>query len=222
MWDAIASIGSSLLGGLFGGDDEKKTTSEVDYVKMAANAEAAGFNKLTALRNGGAAGFTTTMGSGPSLSSRVGDALTAGAQAWSNYDPLKADRSEAELALLNAQIGNLNAQTAATVAAGNTVSTRGNAALSKDEAPKLNIFGLPVQRDSSMFASADAVQQEFGEPGEWVVGVPSLAQSGLNAVLSGGQDFARSLGEKARETVRKNSPAPKKPRPTTWQLTPSW
>ena len=55
----IITAGAGLLGSLFG-SKKQTTTNEVNYVKMARNARAAGFNPLTALRNGGAAGFTTT------------------------------------------------------------------------------------------------------------------------------------------------------------------
>jgi len=62
---------SSLIGGalsLFGGRKQKDQVvkNEVDYGKMVSSATAAGFNPLTALRNGGSAGFTTT--TSPSLS----------------------------------------------------------------------------------------------------------------------------------------------------------
>lgn len=79
MFGELLSAGASLIGGLFGGDDEKKVTNEVDYRKMAKSATKAGFNPLTALRNGGAAGFTTTTSPSASLLpaalSQVGGAL---------------------------------------------------------------------------------------------------------------------------------------------------
>ena len=52
----------SIVGGVFGllGSKKQKTTSSVDYVSMARNAQKAGFNPLTAIRNGGSAGFTST------------------------------------------------------------------------------------------------------------------------------------------------------------------
>lgn len=70
MWGSIISAGASLLGGLFGKKKEK-VTNEVDYVKMAQNATAAGFNPLTAIRNGGSAGFTTTSSPTASLLPQV-------------------------------------------------------------------------------------------------------------------------------------------------------
>ncbi|RUW86529.1 hypothetical protein EOA35_35565, partial [Mesorhizobium sp. M8A.F.Ca.ET.023.01.1.1] len=99
-------LGGSLLSGLFGGGDQE-TTSHVDYKRMVTDAEAAGFNPLTAIRNGGSAGFTSTTTPGNPVGgalSRVGDWLT-------NFDPF-ADAERAQRGkLLDAQIANLNAET---------------------------------------------------------------------------------------------------------------
>lgn len=101
----MASVASSLIGG------SKKTTNTVDYKKLVRDAEAAGFNPLTALRNGGAAGFTTT--STPALSG-IADALGTAGNFLANFDPMADDRREQEYELVQAQIANLNASTAAT------------------------------------------------------------------------------------------------------------
>lgn len=61
IFGGLLSAGASLIGGLFGGGSKKQettTTNHVDYRRMVSEAEAAGFNPLTALRNGGAAGFS--------------------------------------------------------------------------------------------------------------------------------------------------------------------
>lgn len=72
MWPALISAGATLLGGLFGKKKElTTTTNSVDYKKMVTDAQAAGFNPLTVLRNGGAQGAsvqsTATTGGGPSM-----------------------------------------------------------------------------------------------------------------------------------------------------------
>lgn len=107
MIGALIGAGTSLLGGLFG-RKKQKTESSVDYVKMARSAEAAGFNPLTAIRNGGSAGFATTVHH-PGLSG-VGDAIsqiggTLGQALSKKYDPIEQKRDEVERALLDYQLG---------------------------------------------------------------------------------------------------------------------
>lgn len=99
----------SLIGKLFGGG-EKTTKNEVDYVKLVENAEKAGFNPLTALRNGGAAGFTAT--TTPALSSGevIGEAANTLGSFLQNFDPYADERREAEFGTANAQIHKLNEQ----------------------------------------------------------------------------------------------------------------
>lgn len=123
-WAPIITTGLSLLSGLFGKKKKEQpqvqtVQNEVDYVKMAANAEAAGFNPLTALRNGGAAGFSRSTGtvtgggtSGPSLSSVVVGAVSDGFNSWLNHDPFKEKRAQAEYDLMQAQLGHLADQSA--------------------------------------------------------------------------------------------------------------
>ena len=106
----LVSAGASVIGSIFG-NKPKKTTSSVNYVQMVRNAEAAGFNPLTALRNGGAAGFTTT--TTPALSSAevLSDVGNKVGQFLQDFDPMADDKREAEYALVQAQIANLNAST---------------------------------------------------------------------------------------------------------------
>lgn len=108
----LGAIAGPLIGGIFGGDKKTTTKSTVDYAQMVKSAEAAGFNPLTALRNGGAAGFSTSTssGGGPTFGSTLGNAVSAGVDAWQNFDPHKEERAEKEMSLLDAQIKNLNAE----------------------------------------------------------------------------------------------------------------
>ena len=118
MWGALIGAGASLLGGLFGGKSKKQettTTSHVDYKRMVREAEAAGFNPLTALRNGGAAGFSVSTGTIPAtpLSARIADGVSGAAQTFlANFDPFKDQQRETEFKLVEAQLANLNADTA--------------------------------------------------------------------------------------------------------------
>lgn len=79
---------------------------------MVKDATAAGFNPLTALRNGGAAGFSVT--SGPSLSSGqiAGQALQGVGNFLSNFDPFEDKMREVQYRTMQAQLENLQSQTA--------------------------------------------------------------------------------------------------------------
>ncbi|CAH0343308.1 hypothetical protein [Rhizobium sp. CECT 9324] len=108
---AIGAAGS-IIGGLFGSKKKKEetitdqtTTSEssVDYQAMADKAAAAGFNPLTAIRNGGTGGFvttqtrtqgknvTTTSGGGASIGAGIAD---AGAQIAPLFGSMSAARAD--------------------------------------------------------------------------------------------------------------------------------
>lgn len=114
-WGSIISAGASLLGSIFGGGSKKQettTVNRVDYKRMVRDAEAAGFNPLTALRNGGAAGFSISSSTTPAvpLSSRIADGLSAGTQSFlANFDPFADQKRELETRLVEAQIRNLTA-----------------------------------------------------------------------------------------------------------------
>ncbi|QCS37061.1 hypothetical protein [Tortoise microvirus 47] len=108
MLGAVGGVVSSI----FGSKDKKQTTtSEVDYVKMVQRAEAAGFNPLTALRNGGSAGFSTSTTTIPGLSAPevIGQSMGHVANFLQDFDPHAKQKKEAELEVAHAQIRNLNA-----------------------------------------------------------------------------------------------------------------
>lgn len=110
----IIGAGLGILGSLMNGDDEpKEVTSYVDYGRMVRDAEAAGFNPLTAIRNGGSAGFTTTTTPGLSSSAMVGRALGQAGNFIANFDPMADQKKELEYQLVEAQLANLQANTEA-------------------------------------------------------------------------------------------------------------
>ena len=100
---AIGALGS-VLGG------RKTTKSSVDYVALRKNAEKAGFNPLTALQNGGSAGFARVSGP-PALSSTeaIANVLGTAADTWFNRDKVAADaeKEALELALMRQELANL-------------------------------------------------------------------------------------------------------------------
>lgn len=109
---SLVGAGASLLGSIFGRKKKEETVNRVDYARMVQDAEAAGFNPLTALRNGGAAGFSVSTTPGTPLSTAIGQGLAAGTQSFlANFDPFADQKREAEYNLVQAQIANLNAST---------------------------------------------------------------------------------------------------------------
>ena len=109
----VGAVAGPLIGGLFGNKKKKETVSNtIDYVKLRENAEAAGFNPLTALRNGGGAGFTQThspvLSSGAYFANAVGDGLSRGIQAAFDYNPLDEEKSQLELQIMKGQLTRIN------------------------------------------------------------------------------------------------------------------
>lgn len=102
--------------------DEARAYSRDVYKHLVQDAEAAGFNPLTALRNGGGANYNAAAGMAP-LSrkapvrqavggSPVGDALTDfGNNFMQNFDPFADQKREQEYRLIESQIASLNAGT---------------------------------------------------------------------------------------------------------------
>ena len=129
MWGSIISAGATLAGGLFG-SKPKKQTSSINYVQMARNAEKAGFNPLTALRNGGSAGFTSTV-SHPGLSG-LGDAIAQvggqiGAAVSQKLDPIEQKRSQVESSLLDYQLQQIQSGALGVPRLGDVPSAAGSA-----------------------------------------------------------------------------------------------
>lgn len=108
MWQQIIGAGIGALGSLFGDDDEQTTTTTVDYKAMAKAAEKAGFNPLTAIRNGGSAGFTTTHTPALSMADRFGSMFQQLGNAIMAFDPRADERAALEDALTRARLDALN------------------------------------------------------------------------------------------------------------------
>lgn len=113
MLGALIGAGASLIGSLFGsGSKKQETANYVDYGRMVRDAEAAGFNPLTALRNGGAAGFTVSSTPAAPLSSRLADGVAGATNSFlANFDPFQDKQREIGFKLAEAQLANLQADT---------------------------------------------------------------------------------------------------------------
>lgn len=141
--------------------DEARTYSRRVLGDLVTDAEKAGFNPLTVLRNGGGAGYNAAASFQPALSvplsrtapvrraptSYMGDAVASAGNRIgdfiADFDPFADDKRELESQLVGAQIANLNASTAAfrsqsfnvptaTAGTGRTVTTQRAGMLSKD------------------------------------------------------------------------------------------
>lgn len=102
----LGAVVPKLVGGIFG--KSKPQTNTVDYARMVKDAQAAGFNPLTALRNGGSAGFTVT---NPALSSKefISDALSDGFNAALGYkqDEMDKEREKIQIDLMKEELAQM-------------------------------------------------------------------------------------------------------------------
>lgn len=183
----LISAGASLLGGLLGKKEEKQENT-VDYVKMVKWAEKAGFNPLTALRAGGAAGFTTTT-SHPALSAwgGIGDAIS---QVASAFDPENNARAKLQDDLMRAQLDNIQTETKQRMRSMEVPSKMGSTAVDWAGRPVPSLAAqvvggqnLPLEKLSVTdpfnsggayidrhTADAQYMGDRYGEPGEWLGG----------------------------------------------------
>lgn len=104
----IITGGLGLIGSLFG-KKKQTTTSTVNYYQMAKKAAEAGFNPLTAIRNGGSAGFTTTTSPTasmlPEALANLGGVL--GPALRKQLDPMEAKKRQLDTALVDYQLRQL-------------------------------------------------------------------------------------------------------------------
>lgn len=222
MIPALISAGASILGSVLGG---KKSSNRINYKQMVRDAEAAGFNPLTALRNGGSAGYM--QGGNPTALSRIGDGLGQFGNFIANFDPLQDDKREAEFQLVQAQIANLNADTSNKVKFGQVPSyTAGNKARVMGEgvahgqsfksaavvlppsagAPQTPTVEKPTvtnpyPTDSGVtvnpaLSDASSWEERYGEPGDWIGGVLTLLGDGATWVNDWQQGLKRAADER--------------------------
>lgn len=109
-WGPIIGAGISAISSLFGDDDEKTTETTINYKKMAREAEKAGFNPLTAIRNGGSAGFVTTHHPALSMEDRLGGVFSTLGNALMSFDSRAEERAELENKMLQAQLEQIGRQ----------------------------------------------------------------------------------------------------------------
>lgn len=183
MIGALITAGASLLGGLFGSKKKKETTktetvSKVDYKAMREGAEAEGFNPLTALRNGGSAGFSssTSTTTSPTVSSMPGALASIGGILGEAFekkiDPLEAKKRQLDTALVDYQLRQLKQGPTAALYPGSTYTgTKVNRQLVAGLGPSVGkVAASPATRDNPRGYQQQPAQQTmlFGDkPGAW-------------------------------------------------------
>lgn len=191
------AVAGPLIGGLFGGGSQKQKSS-IDLKGLVKDAEKAGFNPLTVLRNGGAAGYSQTTIPALSASSFIGEAVGAGFNALANFDPMADDKRELEFELVQAQLENLQADTAQRKAAsfGPGIPTYTAGTRSRAVAAQLSTAIPPTQTPlepgrnavtapwktleiDPTVPDASSWAERYGEPGEWLFGFPMTTGADL-------------------------------------------
>lgn len=222
-WGAIIGAGAGLVGKLFGGGDDKKESSRVNYKQMVRDAEAAGFNPLTVLRAGGAAGYTQT--SHPALSSYnpLGAVAEAIGTVAMNYDGEADRRRAAEYDLLQAQLGNIQADTRLKMRSLEVPVRSGSQAVDQTGRPiksasgdlglpgSISVGDLSVTNPFGAGSVNPAVPDgqhwgdRYGEPGEWLGGAYVMAQdAAYNLKAAAPLGTSKSFTERAHDVW--NSP----------------
>lgn len=198
MLGALITAGAGLLSSLFGSKSKKETTTNtVDYARMVRDAEAAGFNPLTALRNGGAAGFTTSTTGATPFGARLADGVAGAAQDFfANFDPFADKRKEQEARLVEAQIANLGASTAQMNRVGLGSVPTYTAGQQKRK------FGSTVAKGQTFKSVADALPASAGDPQTPTVEKPTVTNpyptdSGIriNANMPDAATYEQRYGE---------------------------
>lgn len=155
---AISAVGN-VASKLFGGGS--KSSGRIDLKQLVKDAERAGFNPLTVLRNGGAAGYQQTHHPAFSTAEVVGEALGGIGNTIAGYDPHAEARRTLETDLAKAQIANLQADTAAR--------------------NRASIGGVPTWTGSSVKHTGPALSQNL--PGVGTVNstlMPTIEQPGAS------------------------------------------
>ena len=151
------------------------TTTSIDFVAMRKAAEEAGFNPLSALRSGAAAGFmqTSSQVSYPVLSSisPFGEGLQAigGALSAFQWDPLADQRAAVEYDIAKETLTNLRGQNMSfqvpSYQGSSRVRTSGGFAVAEPE-PLIaaRVGGIQVQ-PASGWSNAQEIEDRYGDGG---------------------------------------------------------
>lgn len=208
----LSAAAPSIVSGLFGSNDQT-TTSTVDYEQMVQSAEAAGFNPLTALRNGGSSGFSTTTTSAQLSSGKfIADALGKGYEAFKDEKNAarNAEIERIELDTMRQNLKNLQLQEKAYTQPNfgfaiprveqytgqhesNSISDKGvspTVTVSNPDRTSISIGGVGVKPDHG-FSDAEEAEKRYGDVGGAIYG---LAVGGADLFESNKQKLKDYFG----------------------------
>ena len=194
--------------------DEAREYSRDVYKNLVIDAEEAGFNPLTALRNGGGANYNAAAGFAP-LSrkapvqqavggSPIGDAFNAVGDFITNFDPFKDQKREQEYRLVESQISALNASALSGASRGAASYATGG--LERRVSGQGGVLGKPAKWEAGDVSvtnpfktlevnpnasDASVWEDRYGEPGSWVGGV-----------VVGGRDVWHNAKRWSEKTVK--------------------
>lgn len=181
-----------------------KTENRINIQQLRDDAEAAGFNPLTIIRGGGLAGYGTSTSTSPALPDmRLSNAFQtfgSGIAQW-QFDPYSQRRSEAEIALAEAQIAQWGRTGVGSGMTFQTPKAVGSHPGYADPEPivraRLGLAGN-VDPDPGM-SNAQEVEDRYGDVASWVYGIGvgladllhwrwNAGKDRLSAVLSSGAE----------------------------------
>lgn len=224
MWGPIIQAGASIISSLFG---KKKSSNRINYKQMVADATAAGFNPLTALRNGGAAGYTSTSDATP-FASRLAEGLSSAADTFfQNYNPMEDKTRELGYEIMQQQLANLQA------AAPTPHKTKFGGVMVREAPPRQErLIGSGVKVGATKLLTdeqavpqtptveaptltnpwptstgwkvnpdlpdAATYEQRYGEPGDWIGGVLTFGGDAAKWIYDWQQGLKRDTDERRR------------------------
>ena len=214
---AAKAVLPSLVSGLFG--RSKNRAQGVDYKRLVSDAQNAGINPLTALRNGGTASYTRV----PQLSSNafVGEAMANGLETWFNREQIERDeeREQLENDILKEQLADLREQSKTVrqdanygygLTSGYEGSSHGTVAPQlvesrfgrdsgglrdsrRDGSPTPVVGGLATERNER-FSDAQKVEDRYGDVASWAYGLGVVGADAFSSAVREGQAFANRNG----------------------------
>lgn len=122
-----------------------------------------------------ARGVHSTMSGSERFASKAMEGLAL-ERAQLQNDQLKLDILASRNKLLS-QAGTAKPVPTDTMVVNDSVDNQPRTAMVSPPSPDVEtvkLFGLPLQRNPRLFSSGQTAQDEFGEPGEWITGLPAM------------------------------------------------
>ena len=192
-WSAVASVGSSLIGGLFGQSAQNKSLDwQKKYARnrisyTVADAKKAGIHPLAALGSSAAGTMGSPIPGGSPMGDAIGDAGAAIGAHLSKREARAAESEEraARLDVLRSEASRNRASAQAMLADATSRTAIMQARAKAVDVPTTDVVGHPTvgvvatgkgQRlvADPDYSDAEVAQQRYGEVGEFAFGVRNL------------------------------------------------